>query len=492
MSQPHFETPQARCQFGIARGDITQPVGIYHRMWGAATHDRATGVHRPLTATAMILAPFSSGPLASARQRLAAKHDAQVVIALDLCLLWAKEMDDLLSAVAAGTGFVKQQIAVTFSHTHGAGLMGRERANLPGGEHIGPYLDSLAAEVTKLVNQAKATRPAMMVFGFGRCDLAAHRDFYDGETKQFVCGFNPAGPADDSVLVGKITSEDGKLLATLVNYACHPTTLAWQNTLISPDYVGAMREVVESATQAPCVFLQGASGDIGPREGFVGDTAIADRNGRQLGYAALSALEALPKGGTRFEYSGPVISGATLGTWKHEAMAPDVWDAKKRFDVKQWTVDLPYRTDMPNREQTQTDLKEWETKLAAAPNDQAVRDARAMIERLHRRLTRLANLPEGPTFPYPVTLMAIGDAIWVFAEGELYNRFQHSLRQWYRGLPIVIATLTNGSRPAYLPSIDAYGKSIYQETIAVLEKGSLEKLLDAVSDAIGRVANPSV
>ena len=46
-------TPQTRCRVGFARADITPPVGIYHRMWGAALHDRATGVHRPLMATAM-------------------------------------------------------------------------------------------------------------------------------------------------------------------------------------------------------------------------------------------------------------------------------------------------------------------------------------------------------------------------------------------------------------------------------------------------------
>ena len=48
-------TPQALCRAGVARRDITPPVGIYHRMWGAATHDRATGVHRPLLATVLVL-----------------------------------------------------------------------------------------------------------------------------------------------------------------------------------------------------------------------------------------------------------------------------------------------------------------------------------------------------------------------------------------------------------------------------------------------------
>ena len=43
------ETPQSICAFGLARADITPPVGIYHRMWGAAAHDPiAPGMHRPL------------------------------------------------------------------------------------------------------------------------------------------------------------------------------------------------------------------------------------------------------------------------------------------------------------------------------------------------------------------------------------------------------------------------------------------------------------
>ena len=40
-------------------------------------------------------------------------------------------------------------------------------------------------------------------------------------------------------------NQNSKAVAVVVNYACHPTTLAWQNTLISPDYPGALRELVE-------------------------------------------------------------------------------------------------------------------------------------------------------------------------------------------------------------------------------------------------------
>lgn len=72
---------------------------------------------------------------------------------------------------------------------------------------------------------------------------------------------------DDTVTVARVTTDDGTLLASIVNYACHPTTLAWDNTLISPDYIGAMREVVERDTGAPCLFLQGACGELGRARG---------------------------------------------------------------------------------------------------------------------------------------------------------------------------------------------------------------------------------
>ncbi len=52
-------SPTSRLRVGHARADITPPVGIYHRLWGAARHDRATGVHRPLLADVLAFATVS-------------------------------------------------------------------------------------------------------------------------------------------------------------------------------------------------------------------------------------------------------------------------------------------------------------------------------------------------------------------------------------------------------------------------------------------------
>jgi len=472
---PHVDTPQTRCLAGAARIDITPPVGIYHRMWGAATHDRATGIHRPLFATALWLQPVGDGP-------------AQLILALDHCVIDSAEMTRLRDAVGEATSMRPEQVHIALSHTHGSGWMSRSRSHFPGGELIGPYLDDVAAKLARVATAARAiVAPATIVYGRGRCDLAAHRDFWDDANKQYVCGFNPHGKADDTLTVARISNGVGRVLATIVNYACHPTTLAWDNTAISPDYVGAMREVVENATGAPCIFLQGASGDLGPREGFVGDHAIADRNGRQLGHAALSALEAIPPAGTRFTYAGPVVSGTTIGTWKHQPLDEASLRRHEAWSVKQWHVELAYRHDLPSLDETKAAHVHWqaeEEKARTAGDIQKARDCRALVEQMQRRIHRLSSLPAGKVFPYRVNLWQLGDAVWVLVPGELYQVFQVTLRSRFPDTPIVVGTLTGDWQPGYVPAASTYGYGIYQDTIAAVAAGSLEVLIESIAREI--------
>jgi hypothetical protein len=287
------------------------------------------------------------------------------------------------------------------------------------------------------------------------------------------------------VLVGRVTGTDGRLLATLVNYACHPTTLAWQNSLISPDFPGATREVVEEATGVPCVFVQGASGDIGPRDGFVGDPAVADRNGRQLGYAALSAFESIPAPATSFGYQGPAISGAMLGLWDHVPVDDVGRDAHARWRRRRWTVPLAYRRDLPSSlSEAEGERDRWraEAAVARAAGDEAkAADCRGKAEQMARLIDRLSVLPEGPTYPLAVLLVQIGGTYWLAVEGEHYNILQRELRRRCPDIALVVMTLMDSGRVAYLPTADTYGKGLYQETIAVLAPGSLEALIEEVS-----------
>jgi hypothetical protein len=467
-------TPQSLCQAAIAKCDITPPVGIYHRMWGAALHDQATGIHRPLEATLLWLQPTvqtSGRPL--------------IIVALDHCILDAQELHRIRQAICEVTAIEFDNVMVTVSHTHGSGWMSRTRSHLPGGELLGPYLDELAVRVANLACEAQSrVAPATIVYGTGRCTLAAHRDYFDTEQNRYVCGLNPTGVADDTLLVARISNATGSRLATIVNYACHPTTLAWDNTLISPDWVGSMREVIEQSEGGPCLFLQGASGDLGPREGFVGDPAVADRNGRQVGYAALSTLASLPPAGTEYQYAGPVISGTAIGVWRHQPLPTEARECHQRWHWEQLMVELPYRYDLPTIEQTTFEREHWlaeEARARAANNEGLVRDCRAQVEQRTRQLDRLKNLVPGRCYPLTLQLGILGDAIWIFVPGELYQVFQTTLRDRFAPHPVFVTTLTNNWQPGYIPPARTYGYGIYQEAIAATSAGCLETLLEAVS-----------
>ena len=123
--------PESTCQFGMARQEITPPVGIYHRMWGAATHQQAAGIHRPLIAAVIVFRQ------AGADQP---SDNDQLVVTLDHCILGPSELDSLRKEVAQATGYAPSSLLFLYSHTHAAGLMALDRQELPGGEHIPSYL----------------------------------------------------------------------------------------------------------------------------------------------------------------------------------------------------------------------------------------------------------------------------------------------------------------------------------------------------------------
>src|SRR5262249_41939127 len=68
--------------------------------------------------------------------------------------------------------------------------------------------------------------------------------------------------------------------------------------LITPDYPGVVREVVERATGALCLYLQGAAGNTHAVVDYVGDPAVYRRLGAILGHEAAKValrLQTVPR-----------------------------------------------------------------------------------------------------------------------------------------------------------------------------------------------------
>jgi len=211
--------------------------------------------------------------------------------------------------------------------------------------------------------------------------LAANRDLQIDDERHFACGFNPQGTADDTLLVGRITAqESSQIIGTLVNYACHPTTLAWENTLISPDYVGTLRTTIERDTGgAPCLFLQGASGELSARDCHQGRVEVAERQGRQVGYAALSTLAGMIPAGEQLNYGGIKESGAKLAYWRPGPLEPT--PQMREVVTEQAAYAMPIKPEWPT-------LAEFE-RLWAETED------RVMKERYLRRMGSRRRVGDG-------------------------------------------------------------------------------------------------
>jgi hypothetical protein len=142
---------------------------------------------------------------------------------------------------------------------------------------------------------------------------------------------------------------------------------------------------------------------------------------------------------------------------------------------------------LPTVEGTRAERARWlETEQSAERQGKVIeaRDAHAMVERMDRQLNRLAVLPTGPTYPLAMACWQLGDAFWLAVESEHYQVLQHAVRDAFPRTPIMVMTIVNGSRAAYLPSADVYDKGIYQESIALLAAGCLEKVVDAAVQQI--------
>jgi hypothetical protein len=442
-------------RIGVARVDITPPVGIYARNWGAAAHDVGESIHRPLSITALTIRTGDGPPL------VLTDADLGFWTSLDRFRSMRAEILEELSLDSS-------RFLFALTHTHASPHLCDPQPGMAGGELLDQWLRTLKPATIRAVHDALANEAeSTLDWNRGRCQLAVTRDLpdptCDGERR--ICGYNPGTPADNTLLLGRVCDANGTIRATIVNYACHPTTLAWSNTSLSPDYIGAMRETIEKNTgNAPALFLQGASGELSPRYQYVGDPAVADRHGRQLGFASLATLEDMEPPGTRLAFEGVVESGAPLAVWKPQPIEPS-----KMLAAAESAVALPLKPDLPSADELDRQFRACED--------------RALAERLRRKRNLRRVLGDSESFPLPIWAWRVGDAIFVGCMAEAYSVTQTSLREKFPEHHVICMNLINGTI-GYLPPADTYDLNLYQVWQSPFARGCLERYIAALETLI--------
>jgi hypothetical protein len=285
----------AELQAGAARMEITPPVGF--AMWGyGARHDApSTGVLDPLQARAVVLK---------------VGDQAIAIVSLDLGRAPTREsFVAILKAVKARTGI--EHLFLVGSHTHHGPVL--ETRNWPSKEK--PYARQLEEKIIQVIVTADKNRqPAR--FGIASRQVNWNRNRHSRL---------PNPPVDHELIVVRLVDLQGKPIAHLVNFAAHPTMLPSNDRRLSADYPGVLAATVEKETGAPCLFLQGAAGDLSPNAG-------SERGPQKFG--AVLAREVL-------QLAGTIV--ATAGKNTALKVQERQFQFKMRFDLSNQLLNNAFR-----------------------------------------------------------------------------------------------------------------------------------------------------
>ncbi len=442
----------SRVKIGVAHADITPPIGISANPWGKSLTAISTGVHRPLMSAALLIK--------AERERF--------LVTLDLGWIGCYECDliNFRGRVVAELGIEIDDLIVNLSQTHKGPPFCIHEAPREGAEFVPAYIEKVIITVIEICKEARSNiEEANITWAYGSCDLATVRDLPVGAND--VVGYNPELLASDTLVVGRVTSIAGANLATLVNYGCHPTTMGWDSSLISPDYVGRARELIEARTGAPMFFLLGACGNVGPRIQYSGDPQVADTNGEMLGYSTLATLAGMLPPASDYEFNGLFISSTTLADWQVVPAVPNTTVKSKK--ILAVLAHKPLLTEDAMR-------ANWESVTASKA---------ALDSRIRKQFEmRIDYVKEGGKVHHPIWMWRIGDAILIAHCGEAYFEMAEELRLRHPDQIILFLDMSNGPGYVYVPTRSAYERNAYQAGQTLLAPGGFEEMLEIIDTEI--------
>lgn len=212
--------------------------------------------------------------LIQAQQRMA-------LVSLELTSMMGG-IDVLRQKVGEITGAEPEFVWITVTHTFSAPHIALAMPNGPGGpgapvmsekemQQEREAADALCHAIEVAAAQAVETlKPATMRVGLGTCDINAGRDV---ETRDgWWLGDGSTAYADKDLNVIVLDDENGKLIATIYNYAVQSSVLDHAampggGYLISGDISGVASQQVEHLHPGSvALFLCGAAGDQAPRK----------------------------------------------------------------------------------------------------------------------------------------------------------------------------------------------------------------------------------
>jgi Neutral/alkaline non-lysosomal ceramidase, N-terminal len=385
---------------GVARIDITPPVGCELCGYGVYLERRSTGVLDPLYGRALVLE--SDGARAA-------------VVSCDLIGLTNETVAETRRLIEAQTGIPGPNTLLGCSHTHA----GPVTIPLRGwGEPEPAYTQRIPGLLADAVTAAaRDVHPARVGFASGEiAGLAINR--VEGDQ----------GPVDTGLSVMRAEASDGAPLATVYSVSAHGVTHFPTNTLISADWIGVASGVIEAKAGGEALFLQGSCGDLNPA----------------------------------LVHTGQYVEAGTLaGESVAQLVAGVEWSVSDEMRSATQRVALPLQ--VTPAEALERTADEMRAKLAALPPGPESLPERAMARfELDWAMEALGMHLHGLREDVPAEFQAlrIGDGLFLSHGGELFAEYGLELRRRFAPRPTFVVGYANGFI-GYVPDPEDFERGGY-------------------------------
>ena len=423
---------------GAASAEITPPLGLAMDGYGARASG-AIGIHDPLFVRVLV-----------------AEGDDGLAVGLvvaDLLYIDPRLQAIVADGVEQATGISRDRLQLVGTHTHSG----------PAFPEPSDVERAIARTIVETVLRAwTERRPTQAAVGVGRvAGIGANRRPH-------------GGPVDDRVTVARFDDLDGRAIATLVNYGCHPTTLGPNNLLYSADYPGVACRAIEAVLGGVALFTTGPQGDVNPGgyspEGSMVGVVVpwrtfdsAARYGQLVAECAVEVHETL-----RPKPADGVWGDARILELARKPL-PDAGLARA-------ATDIALASERATREAGLSTDAIYHASVAAAYADLIAGQA-ADPER------------DGPV-KVRISALGLGPLTHVGVQGELFVALGQQIRARLGDERTCIAVLCDGT-VGYIPTAEAFLEGGYEPNASVLVPGEGERLVEAVVAMASRSSEAS-
>ena len=296
---------------GVYKVDITPPLGIdfigYHRPTGIRNIDER------IYATAFVIE---------------SKATKSVIISIDNIGMLISDTNIIRDNVAKELKLPFENITVVFTHTHSG------PATASKNQVVQSYKNTLITNSVKAAVHANANmQPSKVGWNVTIGEIGVNRREItpDGKVKM---GINPNGVVDKRIGVLAIKhSNTGKYQGLIVFCTAHPNVLKSDSDILSADYPGLTRAILERTMQCPIIIIQGAAGNINAN--YRGSVEALEK----MAYALSgSVLTMIPKIKYESIYNLRTVS-TNLSMQLNDIPEPDVIKSMASTVEELWGVD---------------------------------------------------------------------------------------------------------------------------------------------------------